>query len=121
MQNDKFILTVEHVALIKRFNVGWDGSCYLGSPVVDPKRPFGNGDVIGDMAEIVGIQPIETDDEETYWPRGTRDAMEKLYRELDGALQVVLASGSFEPGTYTAPRYSSDWIREEDEKATTKT
>lgn len=65
--------------------------------------------MIGDMAEILGITPVDTDDGEKHWPPGTTEQMESLYRELATALQVVLTVGTFEPGDYETERYMLKW------------
>lgn len=107
----QFTLTQAHVQLLRNANVSfWDGPEW-GAPAIDFKRPFGNGDLVGDMAELLAIHPVATDDEETHWPPGTGDAMLRLYKELGTALQVVLAAGTFEPGDYEADDYNRNWRR----------
>ncbi len=46
-------ITKQHVKLAKRMYVGWD-DCEYGAPAIDPKRPYGNSDVEGDIADILG-------------------------------------------------------------------
>ena len=106
-----FQLTEEHVKLMRQFNIRWNDDDYDGAPSVDGKRPFGNGDWENDVAEILGIEPIEHDDmeDETIYPRGTSERIQTLYREMDQALQVVLASGSFVVGRYEAEEYHNNW------------
>ena len=106
-----FDLTEEHVKLIRQFNIRWDDSAYEGAPAVDAKRPFGNGDWESDICEIIGIEPIEHDDmeDETIYPKGTHEHVTALFRELEQALQVVCASGSFKVGRYETREYSNDW------------
>ena len=108
---ERFVLTEDHVKLLRRANVWWDDGAYEGSPAIDSKRPFGNSDWVSDVAEIIGLEPIEADNGEKFWPKGTRERCEALYKSLAGALQVVLASGSFEPGTYVCNKYKADWRR----------
>ena len=108
----RFELTEDHVKLLRRANVRWEDEPYEGAPAIDAKRPFGNSDWVSDVAEIIGLEPIETDDGETFWPKGTRERCETLYRTLADALQVVLASGSFEPGIYISDRYHDNWRKE---------
>ena len=103
-----FDLTSEHVALLRRANVGWNDIAYEGAPAFDCKRPFGNGDIVSDIAEIIGMERIEADDEDV-WPKGARDRCMKLYRELDVALQVVLTAGTFDVGKYQCDEYHSNW------------
>jgi len=92
---ERFTLTEDHVKLLRRANVKYSGHCEWGYVGLDCKRPFGNGDLVGDMAKILGIEPVPTDDGEEHWPPGTHDRMVKLFEEeLPVALAVVLA-GAF--------------------------
>lgn len=92
-----FILREEHVKLLRAASVATN-SAEWGAPTIDPKRPFGNGDITGDMARILGMpDPSELGQTERARAHG---ALTRLYQELAQALQVVLAAGSFEPGTY---------------------
>jgi hypothetical protein len=49
----EFTVTEDHLKLLRRAYIGWD-DCEFGAPGIDPKRPYGNSDVIGDIAEILG-------------------------------------------------------------------
>ena len=60
----RFTLTEDHVKLLRRSNVNYSGHCEWGYVGLDCKRPFGNGDLVGDMAKILGIEPVPTDDGE---------------------------------------------------------
>lgn len=100
-----FELTADHVKLLQKMYVGWNGA-ETGAPEIDPKRPYGNSDVEGDVADLLG------------WDRGGRDgelseeveeAASKLHRETETALQIVLSAGSFEPGLYSR---ETAWARE---------
>ena len=108
----QFQLTEDHVKLIRNFNIWWDDCAYEGAPSVDQKRPFGNSDIYSDIAEILGMERVEADCGEMYWPKGTREKCEKIYRELEIALQVVLTAGSFEPGLYVAENYKRNWQKQ---------
>lgn len=83
-----FKVTQDHLKLLSNMNVSWD-SCEFGAPCIDPKRPYGNRDVVGDMCKILEVEPIETDDGPHY-PKGTSDKMEKLHKEMETVLQIVL-------------------------------
>ena len=102
----RFELTPDHITLLRAAYVSWD-DCEFGAPAIDPKRPYGNSSVVIDIAEMLGIAP---DDGETY-SNATTDRLTTLHRETQTALQVVLATGSFEPGMYEAPPYSRRWVR----------
>lgn len=104
----EFVLTEEHVKLLRHANVSWN-PCEFGAPSIDCKRPYGNGDVIGDMARILGVATWEDEDGENHISRIDAERLERLHRELEIALQVCLAAGTFEPGRYVAGRYDRDW------------
>ena len=46
------MLTEEHIKLLRNMYVGW-GYCEFGAPEIDPKRPYGNSHVIGDIHTIL--------------------------------------------------------------------
>jgi hypothetical protein len=104
----RFTLTADHVTLLRHMSVGWHGIEY-GAPAIEPKRPYGNGDVEQDIHEILTgrREPLED------LARQEREALQARYRQLHEetrtALQVVLAAGSFEPGEYMADRSSRNW------------
>ena len=108
MELDRFTLTTDHVTLLRHAYTSWD-DCEFGAPSISPKRPYGNGDVVSDMARLLRVEAVPTDDGETHWPPGTGDRMTALHRELETALQVVLAAGSFVPGDYVADKYRRNW------------
>ena len=105
MSRKRFTLTKQHIVLLRNANVGWnEGEC--GAAGLDTKRPYGNSDYIQDIAGLLGNKSIRrerdiTSDEEMEF--------ERLHRETQTALQVVLATGSFQPGTYEADEYRSNW------------
>ena len=105
----EFTLTADHIKLLRHANVGWDGVEW-GAPEIDPKRPFGNGDMWKDVARILGWPPVEGDegDDDFY---AYYDEARAIHGELGTALQIVLATGSFEPGSYVCTKYHRDWRR----------
>ena len=108
---ERFTLTQQHVDLLRRMNVRWAEHAYDGAPAIDIKRPYGNGNVWRDVAEIIGIVPTMGDEGEQHWPQGTRDRCMALHRETRLALQVCLTAGTFEPGEYVADEYLCNWRR----------
>lgn len=113
MKNNTFELKPEHVALLTsgRVYVGWQ-YCEYGAPEINPKRPYGNSDVEGDVAEILGWIPEDDDDGYPILSEKQQEAAWKIHRETDQALEVILNAKSFEPGLYkTSNPYSNDWHR----------
>jgi hypothetical protein len=84
--NKCFTITDLHLKLAKRMYVSWDDAEF-GAPCIDPKRPYGNGDVIEDIKEIIGS---ECD----------KDFAIKIHKEMETALQIFLCTQSFKAGTY---------------------
>jgi hypothetical protein len=101
----RFTLTGQHVALLRRAYVRWDGSEY-GAPCIDPKRPYGNSNVANDVADILGYRWDRNDWYEM--PSDLRERCDALHRETENALQVVLQHG-YQVGTYEADPYSHQW------------
>jgi len=101
-----FTLTDTHIKLLRAAYISWD-DCEFGAPCIDPKRPYGNSDVIGDIAKIL-VEP-DTCDENGDCPVKTYDRLWRIHTETQTALEIILATGSFEPGRYQADDYSRDW------------
>lgn len=105
----QFKLTEEHVKLIRRMNVGWQDA-EAGAPEIDPKRPYGNGSHLNDIHEILTGEEIGmVDSKRDSLTEKEEERYTALHREMETALSVVLASGSFEPGVYEADKYKRDW------------
>lgn len=82
------VVTEDHLTLLTSgVYIRWD-SCEFGAPYIDPKRPYGNGDVFDDMAELL---PHLADD---------RMALARLHGDLLLVLDIVLSTRSFRPGVY---------------------
>lgn len=98
MAKQKFKVTPEHIKLIRHMIVDWQDAEY-GAPAIDPKRPYGNSDVEADMLKIlVGEREKVPKD------------LNELHSETQTALQICLCTGSFKPGWYEAPEYTStEW------------
>ena len=108
---ENFRLTEDHLKLLKRMYIRWGDDAYDGAPAVDIKRPYGNGNVWRDVAEVIGICPEEDDDGEKHFPRGTREKCMKLHRETEFALQIVMQHQSFELGEFVRDESWHHWRR----------
>ena len=99
----KFNLTENHIKLLRNMYVGWS-YCEYGAPEIDPKRPYGNSSVAYDIHEILtGEPPDELDD-------GLQEEYYKIHRQTETALEIILRTGKFQPGTYmTSSPYKRDW------------
>ncbi len=92
-----FELTESHIKLLRAMYVDFCDDGYDGAPAVNLKRPYGNSDVISDVIEIVtGVRVDDLDDV----PEENINEALKLHEETGTALQIILCTGSFTPGTY---------------------
>ena len=93
----EFTITEQHLMLLQGLYID---AGEFDLPEVDCKRPFGNSNVICDIAEKIGLSKIETNDEEWVWPKGTTEACRAATEGLYIAMQICLSTQSFEVGTY---------------------
>lgn len=103
-----FELKEEHLKLLRRAIIRWE-DCEFGAPAIDCKRPYGNSYVYGDIAEILGVKPVHGN----YFSKEQEALMDKLHRETQRALQIILTTGKFEIGIYEADDYKNDWEKVE--------
>lgn len=107
MEPQTFTLTDEHLKLIRRMYVGWQDA-ETGAPEIDPKRPYGNSDVPGDVHEILTGEMVDND--EVVLSPEQRARYLALHRETETALQIVLQNlPEVAPGAYTAAPYGGEW------------
>ena len=129
MKQKTFEVKEEHLKLLRKMQVEWnDGE--FGAPTISCKHPFGNSDVIQDVAEIVcdvkevgnEILKIKWRGEELFIKGedkhnidfesepGLYDALTELYMETEMVLQIVLNTGQFKVGKYElVDEYETDW------------
>jgi hypothetical protein len=89
MKNNRVIITYDHLKLLKHFYVNWAGDEF-GAPEIDPKRPYGNSDVLSDIAKIIGCENNEQ----------TQNKLDTLHHELKDVLQICLSRQKFETGVF---------------------
>lgn len=107
----RFKLTEEHIKLSKRLIVSLDETNpFFPTIYVGSKRPYGNSDIEGDIAEILGISDNRRhkDDEPYYYPEDI-ERMKNLHKEMCDAVQIILVTGKAEVGTYCKSAYGTDW------------
>lgn len=111
--NERFELTKDHITLLRHSHVMWYGGEF-GAPGINCKRPFGNSDVYEDMVRILDLpkEKIEQDEDGVYLSHEQTEWLTKLHESLETALQIVLRTGSFEPGVYVADWCGGEWRKE---------
>lgn len=91
IETKKFVVTEEHIKLLKRMIVSWDDRA-TGAPAIDCLQPYGTMCPQCDLAKLLGVKaPL---DEEKI------DYMEQMHKETQIALSIFLKTGIMEPGTY---------------------
>lgn len=100
-----FKLTQEHVNLLRSMMIDWDESMG-GAPMVDPLDPYGGGPGPGAVLQAAGVctPVVNSSDREGRHVASYRDSdalvAQRLHAGTATALQIVLSTASFEPGTY---------------------
>lgn len=100
---ESFEVTEQHLTLLRHAYVDWD-HCEFGAPAINPKRPYGNSWVYGDIAELLGIEPEDGDE----FSSDQKDRMASLHAQTLTALQIILVTGVMEPGIYAKTRQFHD-------------
>ena len=110
----RFTVTDEHLRLLRRAYIGWD-EIEFGAPEINAKRPYGNSNVYGDIAEILGLVGGQWQDEvEEDWPPPELEwRFLRLHVETAIALQIALATGEFRAGPYLRVSEHDTWKRDE--------
>ena len=104
----EFKLTEQHIALLSKAITSWDDTEF-GAPCIDPKRPYGNSSVYEDMVKILRLPHNACPHCGELLDKFDEDALCAIHKETEIALQIVLATKSFQPGSYVAGDYSRDW------------
>ena len=105
----KFTINENHLKLLRSAYVGWNG-CEFGAPSIECKRPYGNSDVYTDIAKIIGL-PLPDEEKDEEFTDTQFAEMDKLHKETETVLQIILTTGEFSIGEYVADDYSQNWKR----------
>lgn len=108
MAYKKLILTDDHLTLLQNMNIDWD-DCEYGAPCVNPKRPYGNGDVESDVCENLGWVKEGDDGHSPCWSSVQRNKAYWIHREMLSALQICLQLMTLETGVYESATGYQDW------------
>lgn len=117
-RTSEFTVTEQHLKLLKRAYVTWE-YVEFGGPAINGKRPYGNSDVLRDIAEIIGEGPMMVgnwgdaeDEEREQWLEDNAERLAKIHGEVGIVLQIVLATGHAEPGDYvkTEKYDATSWV-----------
>lgn len=98
-----FTVTKEHLVLLQNSYTAWD-YCEFGAASIDPKRPYGNSDVIGDMLSLLNIN-VEQYEDFAEVPTEIEDRLNQLHKDTQTCLQILLCNLKIEEGIYTEVDY----------------
>ena len=96
----QFEMTENHIKLLQHMYFDYDEYTETGAPYADPKRPYGNSNVVYDIYEIIFGKYWEGEDEDDDMDEELQDDLMSIHYETATALQIILATKSFEPGVY---------------------
>lgn len=108
MRKKFFTVTERHIKLLMSANVVWS-NVEFGAPCIDPKKPYGNFDVMSDIAKILGLELFEDGQGERYLTRQQLSLCKKLHAETEEALEILLSNCKIEEGTYECEEFSANW------------
>jgi len=115
MRKKYFIVTENHIKLLKAAYVWWDDAEF-GAPGINPKAPYGDSlDVPLSIAEIIGLKiPKKVADGEEGLGGSQADFCNKLHREMEDVLQILLSNCKIEVGKYECDEYGHVWRKAND-------
>jgi hypothetical protein len=106
----KFEVTEQHLKLLQQQNVKFNRWTEYGATEIDPKRPYGNSDVDGDILKIIGRQgDIDEGDGSFSCSQKLSNELYFIHVETVIALQICLQFTAFETGQYRRDGTWSDW------------
>lgn len=105
-----FEVTCEHLKLLSEMYVSWYDFEY-GAPSIDCKRPYGNSDVVGDIAKALEWDSsflFENKDEYSY-SKEAESMARKIHLEMKKVLQILIDNFGIETGVYQRVKYAGKW------------
>ncbi len=112
-----FEIVPEHLKLLSCLHV--DRSSNV--PVFDYKKPYGNENILSDIADILNAEPSYFDDNysppKKIYSRAQNEFFNQLHSDLWIVLQIVLSTKNFSAGKYCRSN-QWDWASWEKEQCT---
>ena len=114
----RFKLSEDHIKLLRHMCVEWDYS-ETGAPAINPKRPYGNSYVAGDVYEIL------TENDGHFLSEEQKEYYLDIHRQTLEALKIFLHNATITPGNYQIfdgwyEKTDSDVLTEKNETANSK-
>ena len=102
---DRFTMTKQHLALVSAIWVRWD-DMGIGAPFVSYRDPYGPGLCASQVLHVVGEnvdlqwREARADFHQVEPTARCQKRAQVLHKQVGTALQIVLATQSWEPGIY---------------------
>ena len=104
----EFEITEQHLKLLQQQNVKFKRGGEYGATEIDPKHPYGNSYVEGDILEHTGTKGDIDDGDGSYsCSKELKKRLFRLHAETTVALQICMRFLKFETGKYER---KPDWI-----------
>lgn len=98
-----FEVTQDHLKLLRRLNVDWDYDHRV--PSFDIKRPYGNKDVVEDIARILEWEVFVDYDGEKHLSKDQYERANQLHLQMEQVLQIFICMGNLTPGVYSKSEF----------------
>lgn len=98
MKEEIFILTMDHLRLITRLNIGISDGPYANVPIIDSQKPFGDEYWRTEICKILHWCDKDSDPNDV--PVILKSAAEAAMTEVTIALEICITTLTFKPGTY---------------------
>lgn len=109
MDRKRFVVTEAHLKLLPRLNIIFEDSIDWGGPGADGKRPYGGGDLYGDMCSILEVEVPTNSYGEPLYSKELLTKLEKLHKSMTEVLQILVRTGEVKAGVYETSRYGVNW------------
>lgn len=112
----RFTITDNHMKLLQKQRLRFQKDWEYGSTEVSPKRPYGNGNVVSDIFEIIGVEPEDEEDWGKVFSIEQCNFAYKIHVETYMALSICMQRLKFETGTYIRKSWIlGKWVKEDNE------
>lgn len=109
----KFELTEQHIALCRftdweQYHIRKEGIA-IDNEIAKNHMYDEFGLILYGKPDVSPLESDPTSSEEVDWSDEQKEAMDKYFRELPTALQIMLHTGKFESGNYKTKHYDINW------------
>lgn len=100
-----FTVSSDHLVLMRRLNFVW----LINSPSVSCARPYGNGDLVKDVAKIIGLELFEDASGNKHMTAEQEQLCKDRHLEMKTFLEILCQFGEIPSGTYKRKETYHKW------------